>query len=88
MILGLAFLVSPGLVFAQASISGRTLDEQQGLIPGATITVRHLETNATRTIVTTDTGRFHFPNLPVGIYELTVELTASRNWCAPASASH
>ena len=74
-ILGLAFLVSPGLVFAQASISGRALDEQQGLVPGATITVRHLETNATRTVVTTDTGRYHFPNLPVGNYELTVELS-------------
>ena len=74
-IVGLAFLVSPGLVFAQASISGRALDEQQGLIPGATVTVRQLETNATRTIVTNDTGRYHFPNLPVGTYELTVELS-------------
>ena len=74
-IVGLAFLVSPGLVFAQASISGRALDEQQGLIPGATVTVRQLETNATRTILTNDTGRYHFPNLPVGTYELTVELS-------------
>ena len=74
-ILGLAFLASPGLVFAQASISGRTLDEQQGLIPGATITVRQLETNATRTVVTNEIGRYHFPNLPVGTYELSVELS-------------
>src|SRR5262245_50221292 len=74
-ILGFAFMVSPGLAFAQASISGRALDEQQGLVPGAMITVRHLDTNATRTVVTSDTGRYHFPNLPVGTYELTVELS-------------
>jgi hypothetical protein len=68
------FTVGSSSAFAQASISGRTLDEQEGVIPGAMVTVRHLETNATRTLATTEGGRFYFSNLPVGTYEIRVEL--------------
>jgi hypothetical protein len=70
----IASVLSTTAAFAQGTISGRTLDEQQGVIPGATVTVRHIETNATRTVATTEAGRYYFSNLPVGTYEITVEM--------------
>jgi competence protein ComEC len=36
------------------TIQGLVRDEQQAIVPGATITVRHLETNMTRVVVTGD----------------------------------
>src|SRR5262245_59538718 len=56
------------------TIAGVVADQTGGLIAGSTVTVRHLETNATRTTVTESDGRYTFPGLPVGPYELTVEM--------------
>ena len=44
-------------------------------MPGATVTLRNVETNATRTLVTDGNGGYRFLNIPVGNYELTVELS-------------
>ncbi len=56
-----------------ASISGNVTDESQAVIPNATITVRNVETNVARTAQTDSEGRYRFPNLPVGQYEVTVQ---------------
>ncbi len=56
-----------------ASISGQVVDEQQKVIPNATVKTRNVETNATRTVTSDAEGRFRFPLLPVGAYELTFE---------------
>jgi hypothetical protein len=64
--------------FAQTSLAtlrGRAIDQQGGVLPGATVTVRHVETNTTRTSVTEATGQYFLPSLPAGTYELTVELS-------------
>ncbi len=55
------------------SLSGEVKDEKQSLIPNATITVRNIKTNESRTVQTNDEGRYRFINMPVGDYELTVE---------------
>ena len=55
------------------SISGTITDESQALLPNASVTVTNTEKGLTRTIATTDDGRFKFVNLPVGLYQLTVE---------------
>ncbi len=63
-------------VFAQsttANISGQILDEQQKVIPNATVKAREIATNASRTITSDGEGRYRFPNLSIGSYELTVE---------------
>jgi hypothetical protein len=56
-------------------ISGTVLDVQGGMIAGAMVTVCDLDTNLERSLVTESDGRFGFPGLAVGPYELTVEHT-------------
>src|SRR5438552_9538161 len=58
-----------------ATLRGKVTDEQGGVLPGATVTARHVETNTTRTGVTEALGQYVLPNLPAGTYELTVDLT-------------
>ncbi len=58
----------------QASIGGRVTDEQGGVVPGALVRARHLETNTTAEIETGTDGRFRFPYLKPGPYEVTVHL--------------
>jgi outer membrane receptor protein involved in Fe transport len=77
-ILGLVLVLLAGVpVAAQTSLAtlrGRVVDEQGGVLPGATVTVRQTETNTTRTGVTNESGQFYLPSLPSGTYEVTVEL--------------
>jgi Carboxypeptidase regulatory-like domain/TonB dependent receptor-like, beta-barrel len=56
-----------------ASVSGRVLDPQGAVIPGAVVTARHIDTNTTRETTTDTEGRFRFPYLRVGAYEIVVK---------------
>jgi hypothetical protein len=57
------------------TLRGHVRDQQSAVTPGATVTVRNIDTNAIRTTVTDDLGEYLVTNLPVGRYELTVELS-------------
>jgi len=57
------------------SISGEVRDEKQAVITGATVTMRNIQTNESRTAQTNSDGRYHFASVPVGAYEITVEST-------------
>jgi hypothetical protein len=57
-----------------ASISGRVTDPQGRVVPGARVTARQTETNLTGEAVTDSEGRFRFPYLRVGRYEVTVRM--------------
>ncbi|MBI4454352.1 MAG: carboxypeptidase regulatory-like domain-containing protein [Acidobacteria bacterium] len=59
---------------ATATISGSVRDETSAVLPGVSVTVRHLDTGASRAIVTDDSGRYHLPNLSLGSYEVQAEL--------------
>jgi hypothetical protein len=64
-------------LFAQSTtgtIQGSVRDEQQAVIPGATVTIRNIDTNLVRSTVSASDGTFRFGNLPVGNYTLIVEL--------------
>ncbi|MCM3879094.1 MAG: TonB-dependent receptor [Vicinamibacterales bacterium] len=58
----------------QGSISGRITDPSGAVVPGAQITARQTETNVTAETVTDAEGRFRFPYLRVGPYEVKVRL--------------
>jgi hypothetical protein len=55
------------------TISGIVADESQGVITSASVTVRNVGTNESRSTATNSEGRYRFPNLPVGNYEITVQ---------------
>jgi hypothetical protein len=50
------------------------VDNQNLAVPAATVTIRNVDTNVTREMVTDGEGMYRFLNMPVGNYELTVEL--------------
>lgn len=58
-----------------ASFCGRVTDPSHALVTGAAVTARQLETNITSSSVTDREGRFRFPYLKVGQYQLTVRKT-------------
>src|SRR5436309_5074401 len=57
-----------------ATISGVVKDTTGALIPGASITVKHTETGLTRTAISSETGDYNVPLLPVGAYELATAM--------------
>src|SRR4051794_5388314 len=57
-----------------ASVSGRVADSQGGVLPGAQVTARHMDTGIAAETVTDAEGRFRFPYLKVGNYQLKVHL--------------
>src|SRR5881397_1620993 len=75
----IALIVSGnGLVFGQefsATMSGVVHDANGGLVPGVGVTAKHTESGLTRTVITSETGSYRMPALPVGEYEVTAELS-------------
>ena len=57
-----------------ASVSGRITDPQGAVVPGASITARQTETNVTAEASSDQDGRFRFPYLRVGPYEVKVRM--------------
>ena len=55
-----------------ASVSGRVTDPQGAVVAGAQVSARQTETNIARTAVTDAEGRFRFPYLRLGPYEIVV----------------
>ncbi|HET6862251.1 MAG TPA: carboxypeptidase-like regulatory domain-containing protein, partial [Pyrinomonadaceae bacterium] len=71
----LAFLAAPIMAQTTGSISGEVKDEKQAVVTNATVIVRNVKTNDTRTAQTDTEGRYRFTGMPVGDYEVTVEAT-------------
>src|SRR5438034_11066282 len=62
------------LIFGQggtATILGVVRDTSGALIPGVSITVKHVDSGLTRTVVSSEHGGYFAPLLPVGPYEVT-----------------
>src|SRR3982075_3480849 len=69
------FLITPGLLHAQvsAAISGRVEDATGSSVSGVNVTVKSVETSATRSVLTDADGNFRLLSLPVGQHELKAE---------------
>jgi hypothetical protein len=66
-----------GIIYAQesvnyASVGGRVSDASGGVVAGAQVVARHMETNLSTSVLTDAEGRFRFPYLKVGSYEIKV----------------
>ena len=57
----------------RATLSGRVADPSGRAVEGAVVTARHTETNSTSATITDSEGRFRFPYLRVGPYEMVVK---------------
>lgn len=73
----IAALLIPTCVSAQesihfASVSGRVIDPSGGVVNGAEVRARHIETNASSAVTTDRDGRYRFAYLRVGSYEIGV----------------
>lgn len=58
-----------------ASVTGIVTDTTSGVLPGAVVTARAVDTNLVTTSTTAKDGRFRFGYLKVGTYEISVQLT-------------
>ena len=57
-----------------ATVIGTVRDSQQAALPGATVTVKNVDTGFTRTGMSDDQGRYRIAAIPPGAYELSAEL--------------
>ncbi len=55
-----------------ASLSGRVTDPSGAVVAAAAVAARHVDTNVTRSATTDEDGRFRFPYLRIGTYEIKV----------------
>jgi outer membrane receptor protein involved in Fe transport len=70
-----SFLIaSPLAAQQQASISGKLVDPDGLVLPGATVTVTEQNTGFSRNVVTAETGAYAVPNLTPGTYTVTIEM--------------
>lgn len=78
-LLAVVSLTGPQNLFAQdldnVTLTGRVLDQNGAIIPGATIEAILVATGATRTTVTDDQGRYRIIQLEPGIYNLKASFT-------------
>jgi Carboxypeptidase regulatory-like domain len=69
-------------VYAQTAgtglIVGIVTDPSGAAVPGAAVTLADTATNAERTAITNDAGRYNFPNVPPGNYNLTISKAGFR----------
>lgn len=54
-------------------VSGTVIDQNGGVVPGASVTLSNPSTGLTRTVVTTDSGRYNFPAIQPSTYKIEVE---------------
>ena len=65
-----------------ADLVGRVTDASGGVLPGVTVTATHEGTGAVRSQVTSDTGDYAFTLLPIGTYDVKMELQGFRTQAA------
>jgi outer membrane receptor protein involved in Fe transport len=78
LLLPLALAIAAGPASAQqttGNITGRVIDEQKAAVPGATLTAKNTATGFTRTTASDAEGLYRLNALPVGNYDVTLELS-------------
>jgi hypothetical protein len=63
-----------------AQITGVVADASGAILPGVDVSVTQTETGLKRSTITSDTGMYVLPNLPVGPYRLEATLPGFRTY--------
>jgi len=74
-VLCLTLLLVPGFAHAQTfrgTILGTVIDSSGGAIPGAQVVIKNQGTGQTRTTTSGEAGTYTVPELPIGVYAVTV----------------
>jgi hypothetical protein len=69
--------------FAQSdrgTITGVVTDPAAAVVPGAKVTVKNVDTGSITEVTTTGTGDFTIPSLPVGKYDVTIEVSGFKRF--------
>ena len=69
----------PSLALAQSqasngAIAGTIVDSSGAVLPGATVTITNVNTKLQTVVVSNDKGLFRAPLLPIGTYDVSIEL--------------
>jgi len=70
-----------------ADLIGRVTDTSGAVLPGVTVTITQTGTGATRTQTTSETGDYAFNLLPIGPYEIKLELQGFKTQVSQTSLS-
>ena len=76
-------LICAVCTFAQTdrgTITGTVADSSNAVIPGASVTATNSQTTSKYETVSTETGNYTLTQLPVGTYDLTVELPGFKKY--------
>src|SRR5258705_5090787 len=74
----LIFVLCIGVVLAQTtsgSITGNVVDVQRSAIANATVTITDVNKGFTQTATTDEQGRFVFPQVPPGTFDIVIQVT-------------
>ena len=77
--------LSAGLVMGQQNVTSATLtgsiqDADGAVVSAASVSAKNLETNHQTTTTSDSEGRYRFPYLRTGVYDLTIEATGFANF--------
>lgn len=78
-------MASPTIARAQVlygSLVGTVTDSSGGAVPGATVTIKQVETNQTRETVANEVGGYTFTNVAAGTYEIVATLEGFQTFTA------
>src|SRR5262245_61827039 len=64
----------------RGTITGTISDPTSAVIPGATVVAANTETGVRYETVSTETGNYTLGQLPVGVYQLSVELPGFKKY--------
>ncbi|MFP5204923.1 MAG: carboxypeptidase-like regulatory domain-containing protein, partial [Acidobacteriota bacterium] len=80
--LGIACLNTPvyGQGTGSGSILGTVTDPTGAVVPNAKITITNIDNGFVRTTVSNGTGNFSLPDLPVGHYQLRIEMQGFKTY--------
>ncbi len=75
LVLGLSVRPLSAQTAGTSNIEGQVTDASGGVLPGVTVTVRNVDTNVTRDLVTESHGRYRAAALQPGRYEVSASLS-------------
>ena len=85
LLVAVAIALSAGSAEAQAigQIFGKVTDPSGGILPGVTVTVSGPALQRPLTAVTTESGGYQFPSVPIGTFTVTFELASFKKAVRP-----